>query len=231
MTVERFEDTYRFLVEQRINEFGNMCEHPHFEKLLDVMNSSYGYRLFHPLSRDFDKNGIGFDTYCRKVWQDVIHAVEDDGDICFVHAVLSGKTGVMDIVWTTDDFFVMDGHIAEVREEQLFKVASVHQPEGLSLDSYSGIRFDWELVDFLHGMIGDFKELEKAEKEAGEFGSKLVGRGSALSSELKAQRDIDRGIFIGMEKQSDEMGKAIEKKFDDYMVAQSGYFNSLKVIA
>jgi len=42
MTVERFQDMYRFLVEQRINDFGNTCEHPHFDKLLAVMNSPLG---------------------------------------------------------------------------------------------------------------------------------------------------------------------------------------------
>lgn len=233
MTYELFVNTYAFLVEQRLNTLGNMCEHPYFDKLLYLMNSPYGYRLFHPLSRDFDKYGIDFDTYCRKVWPNVIHAVEGDGDICFVHSVLSGKTSVMDRVWTTDDFFVMDGYIAEVSAEQIFKVASVHQPAGLSLVSYSGIRFDWELVDFLHGMLGDFNELENAEKEFGKFESKMfeynkVSHGSPLSLELTTRHDIDRVIFIRMRKQTDEMEKAIEKKFVDYMTSRKGYFNSLR---
>lgn len=233
MRYEVFKDRYHFLVEQRINEFGNMCEHPHFDKLLDLINSFYGYKLFHPLSGDFDKNGIDFDTYCRKVWPNVIHAVEDDGDICFVHSVLSGKTSVMDRVWTTDDFFVMGGHIAEVSAEQVFKVASVHQPVGLSLVSYSGIRFDWEFVDFLHGMLRDFNELENAEKEFGKFESKMfeynkVSHGSPLSLELKTRHDIDRVIFIRMRKQIDEMEKAIEKKFSDYIVSHKCYSHSEK---
>jgi len=221
MTVERFEDMYRFLVEQRINDFGNTCEHPHFDKLLEVINSPrFGYELFHPLSNDFDKYGIDFDTYCRKVWENVEHAVEDDGDICFVHAVFSGKTGgIMDKVRMTDVFFVMDGHIAEVREEQVFEIARKHQPMGLSLASYSGIRFDWELVDFLHGMIGEFKELEKVEKEACSFCLNMANKTSLSSG---------HNTYINMERACKEMEKAIYKKFDNYMVAQRGYFNSLK---
>jgi hypothetical protein len=206
MNVELFQRMYHTLAEQRINQFGNMCEDPYFDKLLAVMNSSWGYKLFYPLSSDFDKYGIDFDTYCRKIWFNVTHAVDDDGVICFVHTVLQGETGSMKRKWTTDNFFVMDGHIAEVSKDKIFDIARQHLPEGMTLYSYSGIRFDWELVDFLCRLINDFESVERARNE-------LPSVGGFAS--------------IGLWQRVRDMEKVIEKKFDDYMVVQNGYFNSL----
>jgi len=202
MKLDDFRQKYHQLADNRIADFGNMCEHPYFDKLLAVMNSSYGYRLFNPLSGDFGKDGVDFDTYCRKVWPNVTHAVEDDGDICFLHVVLewvypyyeSGTT----FAWKNGQFFVMNGSADELAEESIFKTATFHSPENGRMISYSGIRFNWDFVDFLYGMIPEFEA------------EKLVGEGTSPGESVKIKKYRD-------------MERAIEKKFEEYIASKTPY--------
>ena len=109
-----------------------------FQELF-AMNPQSRYGLFHGLCHDTDFPGI------IGLYQQLAGALYDDGDISFVRARVQDRhrrpDGSSALVFTMDEYFVMNGDCNELIPERVNKVAIKHHGSRSRVVSFRACRF------------------------------------------------------------------------------------------
>ena len=162
MTKEEIRAKYLECIEGRIQSAEYNANDVNFDRLVKLCESSYGYTLFYPFYSYFK-----FDNICA-LYHRFHHDIEDDGDSSFVcvetmyvqdfHGLREQKE------FTIIKSFVMAGCRHELDPQNVYELATLHGERKDILVGFSAIRFDWEVLEFLFSLLGEFKEIEELGK-------------------------------------------------------------------
>ncbi len=219
MTKEEIREKYLKCIEERIQSAEYNENDVNFDRLVKLCESSYGYDLFYPLHRSSFK----FDDICN-LYSRFHHDIEDDGDSSFVCSEIMyvqdfhGFREPKEV--TIINSFVIAGHREELNPQKVYELATLHQSYSskYSFVGFSAIRFDWEVLEFLYSLLGEFKEIEELGGNSGFFDNK----GNILKDALdyyRRGRDMDNKFknYIESKENCYKWKNKINNEFKSYL--------------
>ena len=170
MNKEDFQNLLRKEWEDNVfNPYSNYFEDQHFLKLYELKNRLYD--LFFPLG--ISDNSLH--DVC-KVYEDLYHTCEDDGEMSIVIAYTDLPQEMVDSYvelmrkFRPDyvrlptkpylDVFIMNGWFQDLTEEQVKKYATYHCPDRTFV-SYIAKNVNWDVLDKLNSFVPRFNRLEE----------------------------------------------------------------------
>ena len=161
MNKEEIRNAFLTDIESQIKTAELFANDPHFDKLLAVCNSSWGYTFFHPFTSNFEAHKIHFPDFCE-IYSWLQYCWDDDGSTSFVCATIEIKHEVLDKIrsFTTDDIFIMRGENDYLNKEEVAKLALKHGSHNGKMIRYVASTFYKEDIDFLFGLIPKWKEID-----------------------------------------------------------------------
>jgi hypothetical protein len=161
MTETEIREAYLKSIEQDIVNAQTTCANdPYFDKLMNLCNSSYGYRLFYNLAT-FRSNSTGSDKICFyslcELYSLIRYCWEDDGEI----SIVSAKCKYGRHKGNFNEIFVITGERNNLCDKDVANTALFHDSNDSKLISYTATIFSKEFLDFLVDMIPEFERVAK----------------------------------------------------------------------